>query len=60
MTTEHPLIVALIGFLLVMVGCYCGGYLASCGWHQRKREFVRQMMTDSVEMADGETTKATA
>lgn len=48
------------GFLLLCVSSYVGGYLASCGWHQRKREFVRQMMSDHTEVTNGKERSATA
>ena len=57
--TLCPVEVTIVGFLIAMIGCFLGGYLASYGWHMRKREFMRQMMTDCVEVADGEH-KATA
>jgi hypothetical protein len=45
------LLLLIVAYVLAMVSCYVGGYLASCGWHRRKREFVQQMM---LEVTDGE------
>ena len=59
--TLCPIEVTIVGFLIAMIGCFLGGYLASYGWHMRKREFMRQMMIDCTEEPDGErTSKATA
>lgn len=40
-----------IGYVFVMLSVYVAGYLASCGWHRRKKEFLQQMIT---EVTNGE------
>jgi hypothetical protein len=47
----HLLLMAVTAFVFFMLTCYMGGYLASCGWHRRKKEFLQQMMS---EATDGE------
>lgn len=40
-----------VGYVLAMISCYVAGYLASCGWHRGKREFLNKIMS---EVTDGE------
>jgi hypothetical protein len=48
---SNYLLLVFAAYALLMVSCYVGGYLASCGWHRRKREFLQQMVS---EVTDGE------
>ena len=40
------------GFVLLLFVCYTGGLYASRGWHKGKREYVSQLIHDSIDQGE--------
>jgi len=51
------LLLLIVAYVLLMLSCYVGGYLASCGWHRRKREFMQQMMSEVTDVENNATAR---